>query len=176
MAAPRQVLTAYTAFRRWHARSGYEPVWTEFPVWSERHGYAGTLDTAGQVHLHAPHLGVDGLVAVVGDWKSSSRLHLEAHMQVAAYAEALREMGHLPADAWAFVLRLPKRDNDEFEMQLLSPAEQAEALEAFLCVLRIWRWQQVERKAQWIDLGEGAGGVGVSLRDPAWPVREEATP
>ena len=128
-----EAVVGYQAFARWLDESRYQPVWVEFQVWSERHGYAGTLDTAGNV----------GEVACVGDWKSSKRIYAEAVMQVSAYIEALREMGHLPAEAgpvWGFVLRLPKREGDQAAIRWISPEQQQAALQAFLALLATWRW------------------------------------
>lgn len=139
---PEAVL-GWQAFARWLEQSGFQPVWVEFTVWSSRHGYAGTLDAAGRL----PYGGCT--VAAVGDWKSSRRIYAEAVMQVSAYLEALREMGHLPPEdgpVWGFVLRLPKREGDEPAVHLISPEQQQAAFTVFLAALQLWRWLRDNEK------------------------------
>jgi hypothetical protein len=133
---PEAVL-GFQAFARWLEASGYKPVWVEFQVWSDVHGYAGTLDTAGNLLVGGAE------VAAVGDWKSSRRIYAEAVMQVSAYLEALREMGHLSPEAgpvWGFVLRLPKREGDEPAVHIITPEQQRAAFKVFLATLQLWRW------------------------------------
>lgn len=159
-----EAVIAYKAFAEWLERSAYEPRWVEFQVWSERHGYAGTLDTAGLLPLSVDG-GEVGQVVAVGDWKSSKRIFSEAVAQVAAYTEALREMGHLPADrgpVWGFIVRLPKRADDQLEVYMISPELQAQAFEAFLAALTLWRWKNEPLPAQRAELG-GAASAGVYL-------------
>jgi hypothetical protein len=59
----------------------YEPhfIYSEVTVWSETHGYAGTLDVMAQLN--------DGNL-ILGDWKTSKSINNTYALQLAALAEA----------------------------------------------------------------------------------------
>lgn len=120
---------AFMAFSDWAGQVGLKPIFIEQTVFSRVHGYAGTMDLLAEVNGQATLI----------DFKTSKAVYAEAHLQTAAYREALREMGHIPADVPALILRLPKVDTDpEFEVAPSPPT--ADLLPTFLAVMVLWRW------------------------------------
>jgi hypothetical protein len=78
---------------------------------------------------------VNGKLAVI-DWKTGKYVYNEAHLQNAAYRQAIREMGHGdPQEGW--IVRLPKVvDDPKFEAV---PADaEAPALKVFLHTQQLW--------------------------------------
>ena len=69
-------------FKWWIQNPKIKPLHTELKVWSEQYRYQGTLDCIGQV----------GKKLIVIDWKSSKNIYPEMGMQLAAYAEAYKEL------------------------------------------------------------------------------------
>ena len=69
---------------RFRAESGFHPVKQELPVYSERHGYAGTLDRLGYL---------PGKVQTLVDLKVVRTLQPATGPQTAAYQQAAQEMG-----------------------------------------------------------------------------------
>jgi predicted RecB family nuclease len=108
-----------------------EPLWIEQVVWSDRHRYAGTVDLVARV---------EGRLTVV-DYKSGKRVYQEAHLQLAAYAAALAEMGHEDCPHGCIV-RLPKVAEDVFEVVPCPPRDQL--LPVFLHLRAVWAWANEE--------------------------------
>ena len=92
---------AFTAWLDWKASVCLKPLVVERKVWSQTHGYAGTLDLLALVN---------GRETVV-DWKTGKAVYPEAHLQNAAYRTAMREMGLGNPEA-GMIVRLPKVDTD----------------------------------------------------------------
>lgn len=132
---------AFAAFETWADNVKFQPLRIEFMVWSRTYEYAGTLDVVARMEVEGR------TVLCLGDWKTGKAIYGEAVLQNAAYIHALREMGHLDAiedlgEVWGFICRLPKLITDPpLEVRMVSPAEQALALEAFLAARRVYRWQ-----------------------------------
>jgi hypothetical protein len=108
----------------WWKQSGLEPLAVERTIWSEEHGYAGTMD------LYARK----GKSRVVIDWKTGNRIYAEAHLQNVAYRAAAKEHG-LSSTA-GFIVRLSKEGGD-VEVQKV-PKETT--FETFLYTLNLWKW------------------------------------
>lgn len=77
-AAPRQARDMWRQFRGFVDR--YKPLFTmsEFTVWSDQHGYAGTADWAANI----------GGQLVLGDTKTGKSIYPDVGMQLAALAHA----------------------------------------------------------------------------------------
>jgi hypothetical protein len=79
----KRVSAMVDVFKRGWFDTAYVAPWqTEMKVWSVRYRYQGTLDMVGEVN------GVPTLV----DFKTSSRINEDMGMQLAAYANAYREL------------------------------------------------------------------------------------
>lgn len=128
-------LWAFMAYEDWRKRSNFAPLLIEQTVWSNRYGYAGTMDWFGEIDHEGER------IRTVGDFKTGKAIYSEAMLQVAAYSHALIEMGHADAPIAGCIVRLPKIETDpEFEVRFI-PAEQQKALfKVFLAVLDLWKW------------------------------------
>jgi hypothetical protein len=112
----------------------YQPKWTgiEFTVWSNKHGYAGTMDNSFMI----------GGYHVLADTKTGKAVHPETAMQLAAGANAdfmFDDEGHERAipqyDRFA-VLHLRPRSYSLVPMENI-PA----AWETFLALKRVFDWE-----------------------------------
>jgi hypothetical protein len=119
---------AFMAWEDWKKSVDLKPVYIEQTVFSETHGYAGTMDLLAEVN---------GVLTVL-DWKTGKAIYPEAYLQNAAYRHALREMNHGDA-VQGLIVRLPKLDTDpEFEVREC-PAEK-DCMEVFLNAKKLWEW------------------------------------
>jgi hypothetical protein len=66
----------------WFSVTEVAPYQTEMKVWSDRYRYQGTLDLVAELNL----------VPTLIDFKSSARINDDMGMQLAAYAEAYKEI------------------------------------------------------------------------------------
>lgn len=131
---------AYLVYEEWRRSANLSVTLVEQVVYSKRYGYAGTLDFAGEMD-HA-----DGRSTLVGDFKTSARIYSESHLQVAAYAHALVEMGYATTLPAGCIVRLPKTESDPEPEVLVIPAERMKELHrVFLHVLELWKWQNSQR-------------------------------
>lgn len=120
----------FMAWEDWKKSVNLKPVYVEQTVFSERYGYAGTMDLLAYVN---------GVLTVL-DWKSGKAIYPEAYLQNAAYRYALREMGH-GDPAQGIIVRLPKVDTDpEFEVKVCPPEKHC--MDVFFCAKKLWEWQQ----------------------------------
>ena len=121
---------AFSCWQKWANSVSLKPLAIEQVVYSETHGYAGTMDLLALVN---------GEVVVL-DWKTGKAIYNEAHLQNAAYRHAIREMGHGDPKK-GLIVRLPKVDTDpDFEVK--EAHEEKEAFSTFLSVIDLWKWVQ----------------------------------
>jgi hypothetical protein len=126
---------SFARFEAWRKAVDLKAVHVEFPVWSREWGYAGTQDLLG----HLTHQG--NRILAVGDWKSGAAIYVEAELQVAAYVNAIEEMGHsTPGETWGLVVRFSKDPNADppFETKLLTPDDVQARLKIFLNLLQVY--------------------------------------
>ena len=125
---------AFMAWEDWRKSVDLKPIAVEQVVYSKKYGYAGTLDLLAEVN---------GVLTVI-DWKTGKAVYSEAHLQNAAYRQAIREMGHGDPQQ-GIVVRLPKNIEDpEFEAVIADDEEKS--FDTFLHVLELWKWCQVKDK------------------------------
>jgi hypothetical protein len=134
LSAPAEM--AFKHWVDWAASVDLEPIASEQVIWSHRHRYAGTLDLLARVN---------GRLAVI-DWKTGKYVYNEAHLQNAAYRQAVREMGHGDPEL-GIIVRLPKTVDDP-KFEAVEADAEAPSLEVFLHTLALWTWQE-ERQAAW---------------------------
>jgi hypothetical protein len=133
---------AVMAWEDWRKEVNLVPLCIEQTVWSETHGYAGTLDLTCE--LDHPEF---GRVHAVTDWKSGKGIYAESKLQNAAYIRAIEEMGHhAPSgEYWGLIVRIPKDEKQtKCETLWIPPEEQKRHWKAFLNALGIWKWQEQE--------------------------------
>lgn len=134
-AVSEKALWAAMACQDWMKAVNLSVSLVENVVFSKRHGYAGTLDLAGDVDVEG------GRVTAIVDFKTGKAIYREAHLQVAAYGFATVEMGLTDTMPAGCIVRLPKVDTDpDFEVCMIS-AERMKALhKVFLSVLELWKF------------------------------------
>ncbi len=122
---------AFMAWEDWKKSVNLRPIYIEQTVWSDTHGFAGTMDLLAEVN---------GKLTVV-DWKTGKAIYPEAHLQNAAYRHAFREMRH-GDPVQGIIVRLPKNTEDpEFEAKLIEETEE-ELMGTFLHCFEMWKWSQ----------------------------------
>lgn len=128
----------------WLEKVDFKPRYVEQTIWSEHHGYAGTMDAFGEADL--PGI---GRVPLVLDFKTGKAVYPEARLQLAAYRNALIEMGHAARPLHAVVLRLPKVETDPaFEAVVLHDAELHELFKVFIATYRVFEFLE-EQDRKW---------------------------
>lgn len=127
---------AFNHFLAWVSQAKMKPLFLESSVWSRKYRYAGTLDVYGTIN---------GKLAVI-DFKTSSALYPEYHLQVAAYIQALREMQQ-GKPVTGYLVRFPKAPTDTFEVQEV--VDWRARFKEFLKVRAMWDvWYAWERAYQ----------------------------
>lgn len=76
-----QVRVMYESFLEWAKAHNFKAVANEVPIFSDKHGYKGTLDCIGYV---------DGRLELI-DWKTSNAIRLSYRCQTAAYWYGFKE-------------------------------------------------------------------------------------
>jgi hypothetical protein len=122
---------AVAAWENWKATVNFKPLLCEQPVWSEKYGYAGTMDLLAEIN------GEETLL----DWKTGKAVYQEAFLQNAAYRYALREM-KLTQNQFTkgMIVRLPKVESDPGFEAVPIMEQESELLATFLHVLELWKW------------------------------------
>ncbi len=130
-----KALWAFMAYEDWRKQSNLAPLLIEQTVWSDRYGYAGTMDWYGEIDHESIR------ARSIGDFKTGKAIYGEAVLQVAAYAHALVEMGHADPEIYGCIVRLPKTETDpDFEVKVISPDDMRSAFKVFLHTLDLWQW------------------------------------
>lgn len=128
---------AHRAFEEWARSVSLKPVLIERTVYSETHGYAGTMDLLARV---------DGVLTLI-DFKSGRSVYPESFLQAAAYSVALEEMGYLEP-LQSIVVRLPKTELDPaFEVVPVPP--RAALFPVFLAAKALWQWSHDNDEKYW---------------------------
>lgn len=123
-----QARHACLAAREWLAAHHFEPLAAEQMIYSRAHKYAGTLDVAAVATI-------DGRFSII-DWKTSAAIYPEYRLQLAAYAQALREMEPRPiADRW--IVRLGK-DDGSFEAVHIGSEHQDRDFRVFVAAKNLY--------------------------------------
>jgi hypothetical protein len=121
---------AFMAWEDWKKSVNLKPVYVEQTVWSDRHGYAGTMDLLAHVN---------GVLTVL-DWKTGKAVYPEAHLQNAAYRHAIREMGHGDPQQ-GLIVRLPKVETDP-DFEVVEAKSEGPMFQKFLDTISVWKWAQ----------------------------------
>jgi hypothetical protein len=135
---------AYAAWVRWRDTVKFKPILIESQVVSHKYQYAGTMD-----YLCAEVNGIETLC----DWKTGKRVYYEAHLQNAAYRQAVREMGVADPKA-GLILRLPKTKEDP-TFEAVPARCEAECFALFLAAKQLWidmdkedKWEPQAKEAE----------------------------
>lgn len=140
------------AYNDWLHEEVRQVVAVERFVWHSRHLYAGTADLVVLLN--------DGR-RMLADLKTSNSLSGSYRLQLAAYADALAEMGE-PVDG-RLVLRLPSREPGRLYVHPFDDDDRD--LAAWRAALRLYRWNERHKDA-WKKRG---ARYGVPLADDLDP-------
>lgn len=134
--ASEEALFRFSGWRKWSQAVGLTPLASESRLYNFQHEYCGRLDLLCLV---------DGEPWVL-DPKPTDALWYERRLQLAAYRKALVSMGW-PEMRGAIVC-LPRQGGDIRMVEAERPGPDLDAaFEAFLALLRVFRWQkQVDRR------------------------------
>lgn len=134
--ARAEAIEAYKKWLAWVEEMDFKPVYLEQPVWNVEAQYAGRIDFTGELTV------LESRAYTLGDYKSGKSIYTEALLQVAAYREAIRAMGHKVPDR-AVIVRLPKVVTDpEPEIRVLEKDELDEHYQIFLKVMALYHWMK----------------------------------
>lgn len=134
---------SFMAWEDWARSVDLKPIFVEQVVYSEKYSYAGTLDLMAEVN---------GKLTVL-DWKTGKAVYPEAHLQNAAYRQAIREMGH-GDPVQGIIVRLPKVETDP-EFEAVEALPERECFDVFLHALNLWQW--TTKMDRWKSEGDNNG-------------------
>jgi hypothetical protein len=137
---PRPIISdkaelAVMAWSDWAKSVKFEPLAVEFMIYSDFHGYGGTIDLVARIN------GIPSLL----DWKTGKAIYQEAHLQNAAYLAAVKRLPGVTNEPWqGAIVRLPKELEDvgeiPFEVKIIPESEHRPNFIAFLKALDLFRW------------------------------------
>jgi len=128
----RQAQNAFNSYKNWELTTGVKIEWTERQLVSEEHKFGGTPDAFGIVD-NKP---------VLLDWKSSNAIYSDYLLQLAAYAELIREVHGVEVQGY-YLCRFSK-ENGDFSVHHYP--ELKEALRMFLLLREAYDLDKSLRK------------------------------
>jgi len=131
------------AFLDWTTE--YNPEWVdaERKVYCDKYKYAGTVDAVAKIN---------GRVCVI-DFKTSKKIYKPYHLQVTAYAQAIKRMDGLRRWPLGIILRLDK-ETGKFEHKVFEPKHN---FNTFKKCLELKQWSSLRIKNEEGLLGNDGG-------------------
>ena len=128
------------AFLDWTTE--YNPEWVdaERKIYCDKYKYAGTVDAVAKIN---------GRVCVI-DFKTSKKVYKPYHLQVTAYAQAIKRMDGLRRWPLGMILRLDK-ETGEFEQKVFEPKHN---FNTFKKCLELKQWSSLRIKNEEGLLGD----------------------
>ena len=121
-----------TAFAKWDAKFEPEYLDAERKVYCDRYKYAGTVDAVAKIN---------GRVCVI-DFKTSKKIYKPYHLQVTAYAQAIKRIDGLRQWPLGIILRLDKLTG-EYEQKVFEPKDH---MSTFIKCLELRQWSSLRIK------------------------------
>jgi hypothetical protein len=120
------------AFMQWC--KDVKPVWNdaERKIYCDKYKYAGTVDAVAKIN---------GRVCVI-DFKTSKKIYKPYHLQVTAYAQAIKRIDGLRRWPLGMILRLDK-ETGEYEMKVFEPKDH---FHIFQKCLELKQWSSLRIK------------------------------
>jgi len=128
------------AFLRWETNCGVEFIDSERKIYCDRFKYAGTVDAVAKIN---------GRVCVI-DFKTSKKIYKPYHLQVTAYAQAIKRIDGLKRWPLGIILRLDK-ETGEYEEKVFEPKDH---FDTFKKCLELRQWSSLRIKNDKDKLGE----------------------
>ncbi len=134
------ILKPVKAFLKWEEE--YNPEWVdaERKVYCDKYKYAGTVDAVAKIN---------GRVCVI-DFKTSKKIYKPYHLQVTAYAQAIKRMDGLRRWPLGVILRLDK-ETGKFEHKVFEPKHN---FNTFKKCLELKQWSSLRIKNEEGLLGD----------------------
>ena len=129
------------AFLRWETNCGVEFIDSERKIYCDRFKYAGTVDAVAKIN---------GRVCVI-DFKTSKKIYKPYHLQVTAYAQAIKRIDGLKRWPLGIILRLDK-ETGEYEQKVFEPKDH---FDVFKKCLELRQWSSLRIKNDKDKLGKG---------------------
>ena len=128
------------AFLDWTTE--YNPEWVdaERKVYCDKYKYAGTVDAVAKIN---------GRIVVI-DFKTSKKIYKPYHLQVTAYAQAIKRMDGLRRWPLGIILRLDK-ETGKFEQKVFEPKHNCNT---FKKCLELKQWSSLRIKNEEGLLGD----------------------
>jgi hypothetical protein len=125
------------AFLKWNDR--FKPSWNdaERKIYCDKYKYAGTVDAVAKIN---------GRVCVI-DFKTSKKIYKPYHLQVTAYAQAIKRIDGLRQWPLGIILRLDK-ETGEYEQKVFEPKDH---FNVFKKCLDIKQWSSLRIKNESIS-------------------------
>lgn len=138
-----EVKTGYEAWCRWRDEVELEVLMCEQRLYSLKYGFAGTGDLIARGYfLNQTPETTRNKTLVLGDNKSSKGkgIYFEYVLQLAAYREAIREMGHFTDERMdGLIVKIPKTIKDGTVTPFFITSEELdEGFKTFLAVRDLW--------------------------------------
>ena len=121
-----------TAFAKWDAKFEPEYLDAERKVYCDKYQYAGTVDAVAKIN---------GRVCVI-DFKTSKKIYKPYHLQVTAYAQAIKRIDGLRQWPLGIILRLDKLTG-EYEQKVFEPKDH---MSTFIKCLELRQWSSLRIK------------------------------
>ena len=136
----RNVDNSISAFLDWNTE--FKPEWidSERKIYCDRFKYAGTVDAVAKIN---------GRVCVI-DFKTSKKIYKPYHLQVTAYAQAIKRIDGLRRWPLGMILRLDK-ETGEYEQKVFEPKDH---FDTFKKCLELRQWSSLRIKNDKDKLGE----------------------
>lgn len=127
-----------------------KPKLLEQPLWSNKHGYAGTPDYIGQYCTPIEYLAAEIInhkrvkkpkfeksALVIGDWKTGKDIYQEYWLQITAYIKALEELTGIKAKG-AFIARI---HGGKIQVKEKTREELYKQFDAFISAINLYEWK-----------------------------------
>ena len=129
---PNQYNTCTDAFLIWEKKHNVEWIDAERKIYCDKYKYAGTVDAVAKIN---------GRVCVI-DFKTSKKVYKPYHLQVAAYAQAIKRIDGLKRWPLGIILRLDKGEI-EYEQKVFEPKDH---FNTFKKCLELKQWSSLRIK------------------------------
>ena len=125
------------AFMAWDEK--YQPKWmsSERKIYCDKHKYAGTVDAVAQIN---------GRVCVI-DFKTSKKIYKPYHLQVTAYAQAIKRIDGLRRWPLGIILRLDK-ETGQYDCKVFEPRDH---FEMFVNCMKLRDWSSLRIRNESLD-------------------------
>ena len=120
------------SFLKWD--SDYEPKWidSERKIYCDKYKYAGTVDAVAKIN---------GRVCVI-DFKTSRKIYKPYHLQVTAYAQAIKRIDGLRQWPLGIILRLDK-ETGQYQQKVFEPKDH---FKTFVKCMELRQWSSLRIK------------------------------